>query len=221
MTRARRASIPILMFALVALCAGLPSPAHALRGYDRGGWLLGLGYGMGRGSSTQEDGQTNTWSGGASPQIRFGKFLSPKWMLSLEWSDWLYETGPTGQEFVDEPLKFRRSQQFAGLGITFYPGNPSNAWGGLYFRAGAGSGWARTAKVELEFDEEKDEFVQVHETNHDEWGKGFFLSTGYDFQLTGDFAAGLSYSYYYINPDGTFVQDGWWAPLVMELTWSW
>ena len=122
---------------------------------------------------------------GAAPQVRVGRMVSTHWMVSVNWEQWLTELG-------EDEVKFRRSLQNLGLGITYFPGDPSGPVYGLFIRAGAGMGWAGTGAKEAIEGESQHKGERI-----DEWGVGAFAEAGYEFchpiymALLGDMKASL------------------------------
>jgi hypothetical protein len=186
---------PVLpAFGLAALAAlALSSPAEALRFQARPTWAFGIGYGYGTGQLDNGDGTESEYRGGAAPQVRLGRMLHPHWMVSLNWESWVTEFGQV-------PFKYRRSLQNLALGIAYFPGNPGGPVHGLFFRAGAGMGWAGTGRKAAEEGEAQHKGERL-----DEWGVGVFGEAGYEFWIARNFTAGLMVNYNWFDIGETVV----------------
>jgi len=184
--------------ALVLVC-----PAHALRFQQRPDWMFGIGYGYGTAQFQNGNDTESEYRGGATPQVRFGRMLSPHWMVSVNWEQWLTELG-------EDEVKFRRSLQNLGLGIAYFPGDPSGPVYGLFFRAGAGMGWAGTgAKHAIEGE------AQHKGERLDEWGVGAFGEAGYEFWIARNFTAGLMANYSWFDIQETVVERAQFATITV------
>lgn len=185
----------------LALASASSGVAHAFPVYPRQNWSVGIGLGLGRGEIEAPDGTTSEGLEGPSPQWRVSRKLGSHWALGVEYNGWFHETG-------DEATKLRRSLQFFGLAVNWYPGNPENAWSGLYLRGAAGIGFTRVATVYL-----NDEHEIIDQVAEDDSGPGFVLAAGYEFWLARNATVGLGTSAAVASPDGEAVKSGWFSPL--------
>jgi len=196
-------------FNAIVLLAGLfvaaaPRSAEALPVFPRPDWSVGIAYGLSEGEFDIPDGPQLETEEGATPQIRVTRQLGAHWALGAEYEGWFVEVGNLED-------KLRVSMQFFGPSLTWYPGNPANAWSGLYLRGAAGLGYTRVAVVELNEDLE-----QVGTTAIDDSGPGFLVGAGYEFWITRQATTGLGLSYVSLHPDGQIIQSGWFTPLVVH-----
>ena len=84
----------LLLLALVGLMVCMSAgPASALKPHVREGWLVGLSYGYSQGNIDWANVDQGTYKGGVTPQIRFGRMLSRKLALGVEYHGWLLEKG--------------------------------------------------------------------------------------------------------------------------------
>jgi hypothetical protein len=201
--------IPILLVATIA------TDADALRDQPRPNWFFGVGFGVGTGSFenknfTGDDGtiRETSYEDGVAPQIRLGRMFGQHFSVGAYWESWLIEGGVASIPDV----KFRRSLQNLALGLTWYPGNPENATGGIFLRAGAGMGWSGTgAKEAIEGE------AQHKGERLDEWGKAVFGEAGYEFWVWNDVTVGLAATYNYFNIEADFVQTAQFAAFVFHI----
>jgi len=210
-TRLHRAS-PVLVCLLfsAAILGLLPVPqALALGDHTRDGWLIGVGYGYGRGAFTTPSEDRYDFKDGATPQIRFGHMLGRHTSLNLEYSAWMYETGTA-------ETKYRSSLQNLLLAFTWYPGEADNALGGLYVRGATGLAWASLADVDL-----VDESGHPHTVRKDEAGLGLQMSLGYEFRVTHNAAAGLATGVNWMFIDGDIYDKAAFVPVALSLTLYW
>lgn len=189
-------------FALL-LTGGFCDAVEALPVHARKDWSVGIGLGLGRGELEAPDGTKSGGLEGPSPQWRATRQLGPHWAVGIEYEGWLHEQGTTTE-------KLRRSQQFFGLSANWYPGNPENAWSGIYFRGAAGIGFTRQATIFLNEDLE-----QIDQVAEDDSGPGFVLGAGYEFWLASHATTGLGTSVVVLSPDGEAVKSGWFTPLAL------
>jgi opacity protein-like surface antigen len=209
----------LFLGAVLGLSTVLSSQALALEVHERSGWMLGVSIGFGRGNFENADGSKSEYRDGIIPQYRIGKMLSSRVMLNFELQDWLIEGGrvdEAGDESVD---KIRRSLQTWTLALAVYPGNPNNAWSGLYFRAGAGVGLAGTAFITL-----TEELEQVNPDNRkDDFGFGAVGSVGYEFWILKNVTTAVASSINYVsvsNSDDNLVDKAWfYVPISFNLNW--
>ena len=199
----------IILLATV-ICSG--GSADALRYRERPPWMANVGIGLGKGTFDDIDETERVYRMGAVPQIRFGRMLGQHFMVSLNYQGWIIEFDRS-ETIVLEDAKIRRSLQDFALGLTWFPGNPEGPWGGLYLRAGAGTGWAGTAIVPVHEDE-----AQEHGERHDDWGIAYIGELGYEFWISNNSTVGLNASYNYFDLDGDIVKTAWFSSLSMTLS---
>ena len=188
----KRKLLPAGFAAIAALMVACP--AHALRFQERPDWMFGVGYGYGTGQFENGNDTSSEYRGGAAPQVHFGRMLSTHWMASVNWQQWLTELG-------DVPFKYRRSLQNLALGIAYFPGDPSGPVYGMFFRAGAGMGWAGTGRKDAVPGEAQHKGERI-----DEWGIGVFAEAGYEFWITPRVTAGLMVNYNWFDIQETIVE---------------
>lgn len=195
--------------------------AQALSPHLRDGWLLGVAYGYGRGKvtlfpDTEGSGlDTEQWQRGVVPQMRLGyTVIANRLTISVDNKQWIHEQGILADD------KSRINVQNWSLALTYYPGNPYNAWGGLYLEAGGGLANARLTLLEPI---EDDPYGETHEEifKQDEGGSAFFFSAGYEFRLVSSLAAGLAVSVVYQSIDGDIFDDAVSVPATLTLNWYW
>jgi len=202
---------PVILGLLVVLTAVPLDPigTSALEPNERNGWLVGMGFLVGTASLETKTGFVTGWSGGVTPQWRFGRMIvDDRLLLSIDNKQWTREWGnnptiepPPGTDYV----KYQVNTQVFGLQLTAFPGNPDNLWGGLYFNAGVGPAVARidSALVDTLGSGEDPPEYEVYE-----WGVGFYAGAGYEFRFLPYAAAGLSLNYIYNNIDEVYVDKG-------------
>lgn len=204
-----------IAIAAVLFCAVAPEDALALTRQPRRAWMVGIGWGLGRGDFNSPDGGTQVYSEGAIPLIRFGRMIGPKTMVALNYSGWIIEFDEERlengelQRFASDAedstiVKSRRSQQQLALSLYWFPGNSDGVSGGIYLRAGAGMGWSGTNQVPITPGES-----QGHGNRIDEWGWGLSAEGGYEFWLGGHATLGLGVFYDYMSLQDTIVDNGW------------
>lgn len=214
----------LFLLAVVSLMLCMQvSPASALKPHVREGWLVGVAYGYSEGDIKWGQIEEETYKGGATPQIRFGRMLSRKLALGLEYHGWMLEEGRSVEvEGEPVPLKVRSSLQSVTLAATWYPGNPGSALAGLYMRGGLGYGWAGFTIVQIETDPEADvSLEQEHGNRKDESGLAFNLELGYEFRLSRSFAAGLGLGFDYLSINDVIYEAAYYFPVTLTGTWYW
>lgn len=192
-----------------ALLSVFASVSTATLPHNRDGWFIGMAYGLGFGEVTFVGDIVGETTDGVTPQIRFGHMLGKKFSASVEYNGWMYETGKL-------PDKYRISLQHVMAAVTWYPGNPESAFGGMFVRASCGLGWTGFAVVELDED-----LVQGHGAREDETGLGVALALGYEMRFAEDLAGGLSLGYNYLDIGGDIFNTAYFLPLTLSLTWYW
>ncbi len=220
----RSGSLLVLVAVATALLCAAPGDALALRTQQRPGWMVGIGWGMGRGVYTTPAGLRQEYSEGGIPLIRVGRMLGSKAMIALNYSGWLMEfdsEGPEGEgglgAFASDTedstiIKSRRSQQQVALSFYWFPGNPQGASGGVYLRAGGGMGWSGTNLVPIVSGEPQGSGDRI-----DEWGWGLSAEGGYEFWISGGASLGGGVFYNYMSIRDKSVDDGWFAGAALNL----
>lgn len=196
--------------ALVFLALLLAGPSQALRFQERPTWMAGVAWGYGRGifnegTAPYEPFQSGTYRNGSLPQIHFGFKPWTHFMLGAHYEAWMIEFG-------EPPIKFRRSMQNLSAGLTWFPGNPEAASGGIYIRAGGGMGWVGSAAVEVAEDE-----AQQHGKRIDEWGYSVFGDGGYEFWISGNATVGAGITFNYVGIGAEQVDTGWFGGAILNL----
>lgn len=207
----------LILLALVSLMVCLQAgPASALKPHVREGWLVGVSYGYSEGNIDWGSVDQGAYKGGAVPQIRFGRMLSRKLALGVEYHGWMLEKGTV------EKGKLRSSLQSVTLAVTWYPGNSGSALEGFFMRGGAGYGWAGLTEVEIdEIPPEHVPLEQEHGTRKDESGLGFNFQLGYEFRLSRAFAAGLGLGFDYLSINDEIYKSAYYFPVTLTATWYW
>jgi hypothetical protein len=171
--------------------------------------MVGIGWAVGQGHLTNaanpsgdlsgdiDPGVTTAYRGGGAPSVRAGRMLNQTFMVDAYWGDWMVAYGTI-------PTKIRRSMQSWGLGLTYYPGNPTSPSGGFYLRAGGGIGQANTGQKEAEPGVAQKPGQRVSDYGYALVGEG-----GYEVWITPKFTAGLNFAGYYFGIDGDLVNTGW------------
>ena len=176
--------------------------------------MVGVGFGVGRGSFENVDGSDSEYRNGAAPEIHLGRALGEHFMAGISYEAWLIEFGTVDPDLPD---KIRRTLQNLTVAFTVYPGNQRGASGGIFLRAGIGMGWAGTGEKDAQPGEKQDEG-----TRYDEWGTGVFGAGGYEFWISDNFTAGLSATFNYFNIDGDkFVNKAAFGALILNLNLYW
>ncbi|MEN8005883.1 MAG: hypothetical protein ABFS42_02665 [Candidatus Krumholzibacteriota bacterium] len=216
MSNSRKTSNLFMVLALTVMVLCLSAgPATARKTHVRDGWLVGLSYGYSQGHISWSGEPQGSYKGGAIPQIRFGRMVSSKLALGLEYHGWMLEQGIV-------PVKIRSSLQSATLAATWYPGGAGSAWEGFYLRGGAGYAWAGLSFVEI--DEEPPEHVpleQEHGTRYDESGLGLNVQMGYEFRVSRSFAGGIGMGFDYLSIDKTIYKSSYYFPVTLTAVWYW
>ncbi len=205
----KRIITAIALIVILACCSG---SADALKYRERPPWMANVGIGLGKGTFDDIDDTERVYRSGAVPQIRFGRMLGRHFMVSLNYQGWIIEFD-RNETVTLEGAKIRRSLQDLTLGLTWFPGNPEGWLGGLYLRAGAGTGWAGTAVIPVHEDE-----AQEHGERHDDWGVGYLAELGYEFWISNNSTVGLNASYNYFDLDGEIVKTAWFSSLSLTLS---
>ena len=199
-----------LVLAATMLAAARPEKVLAGIPHERGGWLLGMSYGYGRGRMKALGNQDEyKFHDGVTPQIRFGHMLGNHLALHMEYGGWMLEDGIL-------PDKLRISMQDVVLAATWFPGNSGSAWGGFYLRAGAGLGWASAALIEI-----NDDLEQEFSRRKDETGLGLQFALGYEWRIARHTAAGLGLSLQHLDIGGDIFQSTTFVPVTFSLGWYW
>lgn len=212
----------VLAITLMAIGALCPEDALAMRMQPRPHWMVGVGWGMGRGAFNQPDGDSQEYEEGGIPLIRVGRMIGSRAMLAINYSGWVIEFDEERQEdggaakFFDEAedstiIKNRLGQQQLALSLYWFPGNPGGASGGAYIRAGAGMGWAGINQVPITPGEE-----QPTGDRTDQLGWGVSAETGYEFWVHKHATIGAGVFYDYMSLQENLVDDGWFAGVSMN-----
>ena len=202
-----------ILVALALLLVTGEARALDTLGRDQG-WTLGLGFGMGR-----ADVQYNATDGGrieeelregVNTEWRVGRMLNRHLALSFDYQGWLLEDGDLNLISA----RLRQGLQIWGLGLSWYPGNPENAWGGLVLRGTVGPALANLAITVLDED-----LLEVEEARLDEWGWGVSLVGGYEFFITDTVAIGPMLSLGYLGIEEDLMESGYWTTLTLLGSW--
>jgi hypothetical protein len=220
-----RLGIALSIIVIASLMLGIlfPGKALALRTQPRHRWMVGVGWGLGRGVFNQPGGGRQEYKEGGIPLIRVGRMIGSRAMLAVNYTGWLIEFDEecleTGRmaAFYDEPedstiIKNRRSLQQLVLSLYWFPGNQDGVSGGVYLRAGAGMGWAGTNQVPITPGE-----PQGHGNRIDEWGWGVSAEAGYEFWIHTHATLGVGAFYDYMSVQETIVDDGWFTGASINL----
>ena len=202
----------LISITLASLLVCLGGSADALKYRERPPWMANIGIGLGKGTFDDVDDTERVYRTGAVPQIRFGRMLGQNFMVNLNYEAWLIEFDQYGDVSIED-AKVRRSLQNLALALTWFPGSPEGWSGGLYLRAGAGTGWAGTAVIPVIEDE-----AQEHGERHDDWGIGYLGELGYEFWISNNSTVGLNASYNYFDLDGDIVRTAWFSSLSLTLS---
>jgi hypothetical protein len=216
----------LLCFVIVA---GVSAPALALDTMGRvdQGWTLGIGFGMGRAHVDYFGGEVaEDLREGVNTEWRIGKLLTPNLALTFDYQGWMLEEG----DLTRFPARFRQSLQIWGLALTWYPGNPETAWGGMYFRLSGGPALANFAITTVPGEDPSE--IHGDQERLDEWGWGVGSSVGYEFFVTDTVGIGpsLNFAYQSIQTDDLdstlggaigeqLIDQGRWLTLTILGTW--
>ena len=190
-----RASVSVALVLAVHL---LPvSTSRAGSPHTRDGWMLGLSVGGGPGKFKTSTGEDSSTEGGTVVDVRVGRMVSSKVLISGELDAWTRTEGNLDFWFFN----------FAGC-ATLYPGNPDTGSGGFYVRGGLGF-----ASVDV------DETQGNTTVTYSEDGFGVLAGLGYELRLTRKFAlgAGMGINYLFIN--GDVFDTAQFVPIVADLNW--
>lgn len=217
----------LLLVAVVtpAICTMAPAEALALKTQPRPDYMIGVGWGIGRGVFNTPEGDRQEYTEGGIPLIRFGRMIGSNAMLAINYSGWVIEYSDSTWDWVSDSdhhlfssspqdssvIKNRRSQQQLALSLYWFPGNPVGASGGIYLRVGGGLGWAGTNELLIESDN-----PQGHGSRIDEWGWGVSAEGGYDFWISNNASLGLGVFYNYMSLKETIVDNGWFTGASMN-----
>ena len=198
----RREVIGCAVLALVAWCAD----AQAIRFQQRPDWMVGVGWGFGRGVFDEAlTGERTTYRDGGAPEIHFGRTFGAHAMVGVNYDSWFIEFG-------EPPIKTRRSLQNFGVGLSWFPGHPDGPSGGTYLRAGLGVGWSSLNEVEVIEGEEQGNGVRT-----DEWGLGVSTGAGYEFWISRNFTTGLGFTFDWFDIGEEIVDQGWFGSFVLNM----
>jgi len=190
------------LIATVLVLSTTARAAFALDYRERPSWMVGVGWGFGRGNFTEGtnapepfSGSANDWQNGAVPSIRFGRMLNERFMLGLNWADWLIEYG-------ESPVKYRRTLQTFALSLAIYPGSVNGPSNGIYLRAGGGVGWAGSGEKEA-----REDTKQHRGARKDEWGYSVLAEAGYEFWITPKVTTGVNVGWHHVGIDDEIVNE--------------
>jgi hypothetical protein len=210
----------------VAAAVSVADPARALKPQVRNSWLVGVSYGYSEGHITWGDGSSpdRRLERGATPQIRVGKMLSPKFALGLDYHGWMLEAA--GREQPEESAyveAVRSSLQSVTLTGTWYPGGGGGtALDGFYVRGGAGFAWAGLTFIDIDkIPPDKVPLYQEHGERTDETGLGLNLQVGYEFRISHNFAAGLGLGFHYLSLGKDIYDSAYYLPGTLTGIWYW
>ena len=202
-----------VILVVVVASVFLAGDASALdtMGRQEQGWTLGLGFGMGRAHVAYFSGdREESFREGVNTEWRLGKMLSPKLALTFDYQGWMIEGG----DLTEVNARYRQGLQVWGPGLTWYPGNPANAWGGMYFRMSGGFALANLAETALTEDLEEDD-----ERRLDEWGWAIGGSAGYEFFVTNTVGIGPAVNFSYLHIKEELADQGRWLTLTILGSW--
>ncbi len=201
----------IIMLCLVvtALSTVIASTSSAVLPHVRDGWLIGMSFGLGYGEVTFANDLVGDTVDGVTPQIRFGHMLGKNYSATVEYNGWMYETGQL-------PDKYRISLQGVMAALTWYPGNPESAFGGMFVRAGCGLGWTGLAAVQLDED-----LIQEYGIRKDESGLALGFAFGYEMRIVENLAGGMAVGVNYLDIWKDIFEKAYIIPLTLSLTWYW
>jgi hypothetical protein len=209
------------LFALVlALGLVVVQDAGAGNPHLREGVIFGIGMGYSPGRVYLFPGDPDMaveseWEFGPTPQIRLGyAVVKNRLLVTVANQQWLYEQGIFAED------KLRVNAQNWTLALTWCPGNPQGASGGMYLLGGIGIANARMTLLEpLEDDPYGNLFEEI--AKQDESGTAYQIGIGYEFRLTKTIAAGLSVSYIYQTIGGEIFDYTEVIPVNLTLNWYW
>ena len=224
--RARKLQLLALGVLVFVLALAAVESAEAARPHARDSWLVGVSYGYSEGHITWGDGSNpeRRLEGGATPQIRVGRMLSPKFALGIDYHGWMLEGIGAEQdpdsEFVEA---VRSSMQSVTLTGTWYPGGGrGTALDGFYVRGGAGFAWAGLAFIDIDkIPPEKVPISQEHGDRTDETGFAVNLQVGYEFRISHNFAAGLGLGFNYFSIGKDIYDSAYYLPGTLTGIWYW
>jgi hypothetical protein len=205
----RGAAISLAAAVLLACCTG---EATALKHRERSSWMANVGIGVNRGRFEDVDDAMREYSNGAAPQIRFGRMIGSRLMVSANYQGWVVEFDQLDDRKITD-AKIRRSLQNLTLGLTFFPGSSESWTGGLFVRGGGGMGWAGTSIVPVHEGE-----AQEHGERTDDWGTAWFGEAGYEFWISDTSTIGLLGNYTYFDIGGDLVTSGWTSGFSVNLS---
>ena len=161
---------------------GQPSDLFALHEHARDGWMLGVSLGSGPGKyEDSETGIASSSEPGVLFTFRVGRMIQPSLLLDAELTFWAREE-TTGAESYEEGLILTN----LALAGTFYPLDRLSPLGGMYVRAGIGSG--RITNIITSN-------VNNIALRYDETGLGLLLGAGYELRVTKKLALGVGVSF--------------------------
>jgi len=130
-------------------------------------------------------------------------------MLGFESRGWLDEQG-FGSTKVRVGI-----QNFAAT-ATWFPGDPANATGGLWLKAGAGIAQARITVFE---DAAAGVDSSSFEAHIDDAGPGLLAGVGYEFRIVRSLAVGLDVTANYQPIHEAAFDTNWFVPVALSMHW--
>jgi hypothetical protein len=205
--------------ALLALLVTAGSAA-ALGPHERDGWVAGMGFGLANAKLENVEGVASDWEQGVSPQIRFGRMIGRRFMVSFETKTWMDEQGAFYDEAGEPALAIRVGLQNFNLLATWFPGAPESPAGGIFLYAGGGAAIARLTLFEPNAGGGDTGESEHQEVYNDDWGYGVTAGAGYELRIFKHLAAGASVSmnWQFMEGEGFFDQNRF-VPLTMNLNW--
>ena len=196
--------------------------AHAIRYQPRPNWVVGVGFGLGRGELEnvpntlfyEVDGSTSEYTQAVTPEIHFGRTLGEHFLIGVSYEGWMTEFGQVRDSVS---AQWRRSMQNLSAAFAVFPGNQRGASWGIFLRGGVGLGWASTGVKKVIQGE-----AQGEGQRKDDWGWSAFGEGGYEFWLGKDASVGTSATFNYVNVSGdNYVTEGWFASIVVNFNVYW
>ncbi len=206
---------------LALMLAGVLAPAaEAAPPHERGGVFFGIGVGFSPGkvnllATEVTESVESGWEVGFTPRIQLGYAIVRNHLLvSVANQQWGYEQGIFAED------KLRINAQSLSLALTWCPGKPDNATGGIQLMASVGLANARLTLLEpIEDDPYGDTFEEVFK--HDDSGTAFQVGVGYEIRVTRAVAFGLTVSYVRQDYDGEIFDITEVYPVNLTLNWYW
>ena len=190
--------------AFLCLAVIRPSDLFALQEHARGGWLLGVSLGSGPGKYEDSMADVSSSEPGGLITFRVGRMIQPSLLLEAELTGWARE------EEASEAYEEGTLLSNLALAGTFYPLDPLSLLGGVYVRAGIGSGAITnilTSKVNS---------IALSTT---ETGLGFLLGAGFELRVTKKFALGVGVSFDKLSIGGEVYESAQFIGYALDFNW--